>query len=118
MILMDWKMFLVFLGCFVGWILIRGLEDGIRFGIFYLGIIYYGYSMVNAYIRLKNAHFIFKKAASKKEWIWFILSMIFTWALMCLVLSKEHLFYAVAVTHSILIMLLIIDRIQEWFRKI
>lgn len=115
---MNWKLFFATLGAFVAWILILGLENGIERGTLQLGSLYYGYSMVLAYVRLKDAHFIFSKAASKKEWIYFILFIIVIWTLMCVVLIKEVVIYAVSVTHSILIICLIIDRIREWIRKI
>lgn len=96
----------------------EGFNIGLQLTISIVGMIYYTNNIAYIYLRVKENRFNFKQAASKKEWIRFLVSNIIIWFLFLLFLSERTILFVVIMTHGLLIILLIYDVIRTLIKKI
>ena len=61
--------------------------------------------------------FNFEQAASKKEWLWFLLTNIIIWSLFLVSLPERGVVMVEIIPHGLLIILLIYDIIKTLLRK-
>ena len=66
---------------FVVMLIFDGFDIALQSTMFIIGMIYYTYNIAFVYLRLKKVCFNFEQAASKKEWLWFLLTNIIIWSL-------------------------------------
>ena len=84
---------------FIVMLIFDGFDIALQSTIFIIGMIYYTYNIAFVYLRLKKVCFNFEQAASKKEWLWFLLTNI------------------IIIPHGLLIILLIYDIIKTLLKK-
>lgn len=95
-----------------------GTKGAFMLTILAVGMMHYMASMILIYLRLRDARFNFKEAASKKEWIGFIVENAITWIVLFIVLPKKlFLYFGVLYPHFILVFLLIIDIVRQLFKR-
>lgn len=95
-----------------------GFDMALQVTILIIGMIYYSYNIVFVYLRLKEVRFNLKQAASKKEWIWFLLTNVVIWFLFLTFLSESGIVMVEIIPHGLLIILLIYDIIRTLVKKI
>lgn len=96
----------------------EGFNIGLQLTILIVGMIYYTYNIAYVYLRVKEARFNFKQAASKRKWIWFLVTNIIIWSLFFLFLSERGIVMVKIIPHGLLIILLIYDVIRTLIKKI
>lgn len=112
-ILYSITIFFVLLWC------LYGFNMAYRGTIIIGGNIYFINNVVFAYIKLKNVHFKFSKAATKKEWIHFIISSIIIWLLFVSLYSYTYSFWiAITIPIVVLTILLIYDLLVSYIKRI
>lgn len=117
MIPLNKKMIFLILLLYVVNISLYGMQWGLFATILFTGIIYYVGNMISIYARLKNTHFSFKKAATKKEWIYFLLTILVVWITFFTILPAELTIYANVMSNFISVFLISIDLIRTWWKK-
>ena len=98
--------------------LFEGFDLGLQLTILIIGMIYYTHNIVYVYLRLKEVRFNFKQAASKREWVRFLITNIIIWSLFLLFLSERGIVMVKIIPHGLLIILLIYDIIRTLLRRI
>lgn len=75
-------------------------------------------NVIIIYLRLKDVCFVFSRAATKKEWIRFIVSSIIIWSLFFTLKSYFFFWMAVIIPIIVLTILLIYDLLVSYIKKI
>ena len=99
----------------VAFFIVMLIFDG--FDIALQSTIYYTYNIAFVYLRLKKVCFNFEQAASKKEWLWFLLTNIIIWSLFLVSLPERGVVMVEIIPHGLLIILLIYDIIKTLLKK-
>lgn len=94
-----------------------GLKTSLIITTVVLGLVYYMVSIFILYLKFWNAHFNFKKAITKKEWLWFFLINMTIWGLFIMILPEKIIDYAVLFSHFSLIFLIILDILVRLFKR-
>lgn len=85
-----------------------------------MGGMYFTYNIVFVYNKLKDVRFNFRKAATKKEWLWFLGTNIFLWSVFLCFLSETGLTFVTIIPTGMLIILFIYDIlktiISRWWK--
>lgn len=81
------------------------------------GMYLYIVNVIYAYIRLKSVGFIFKKAATNKEWVLFLFDVLIAWILFLIFLPSWLIFYISCMSHSILVILFFYDVLKKILRR-
>lgn len=117
MIKIDSKFIFWSITYFIVILIFDGFDIALQCTVFVIGMIYYTCNIVFVYMRLKEVHFNFKKAASKKEWIWFLLTNIIIWFLFLVFLHERAIVGVEIIPHGILIILLVYDIVKTLLKK-
>ena len=102
---------------FIVMLIFDGFDIALQSTIFFFGMIYYTYNIAFVYLRLKKVCFNFEQAASKKEWLWFLLTNIIIWSLFLVSLPERGVVMVEIIPHGLLIILLIYDIIKTLLKK-
>lgn len=80
------------------------------------GNAYFINDVIIAYLRLKNTHFNFRQAMTRKEWVSLLIASIIIWGLFFSLQLKSAFIFAITIP-LILPILLLYDIITSYFKK-